>query len=43
MGQFFSFVVADMEATRQKWLDFFEEEKRARGEGRAARGAAAAR
>ncbi|MEU7480992.1 helix-turn-helix domain-containing protein [Lentzea sp. NPDC042327] len=32
MGQFFSFVVVDMEATRQKWLDFFEKKKRARGD-----------
>jgi len=32
MGQFFSFVVVDMEATRKKWLDFFEKEKRARGD-----------
>ncbi|MET9229724.1 helix-turn-helix domain-containing protein [Lentzea sp. NPDC003310] len=32
MGQFFAFVVVDMEATRQKWLDFFEKKKRARGE-----------
>ena len=30
MGQFFSFVVVDMESTRQKWLDFFEKKKRAR-------------
>ncbi|MEV6718402.1 helix-turn-helix domain-containing protein [Lentzea sp. NPDC051208] len=32
MGQFFAFVVVDMEATRDKWLDFFEKKKRARGE-----------
>ncbi|GHH53108.1 GbsR/MarR family transcriptional regulator [Lentzea cavernae] len=32
MGQFFAFVVVDMESTRQKWLDFFEKKKRARGE-----------
>jgi DNA-binding transcriptional ArsR family regulator len=32
MGQFFSFVVVDMEATRKKWLDFFEKKKRARGD-----------
>ncbi|WP_329793764.1 helix-turn-helix domain-containing protein [Lentzea sp. DG1S-22] len=32
MGQFFAFVVVDMEATRQKWLDFFAKKKRARGE-----------
>ncbi|HUQ56207.1 GbsR/MarR family transcriptional regulator [Lentzea sp.] len=32
MGQFFAFVVVDLEATRQKWLDFFEKKKRARGE-----------
>ncbi|MFS8101622.1 helix-turn-helix domain-containing protein [Lentzea alba] len=32
MGQFFAFVVVDMEATRQKWLDFFEKKKRARGD-----------
>ncbi|SDP86238.1 GbsR/MarR family transcriptional regulator [Lentzea jiangxiensis] len=32
MGQFFAFVVVDMEATRQKWLDFFSKKKRARGE-----------
>ena len=39
MGQFFSFVVVDMESTRQKWLDFFEKKKRAREK---ARGDAAA-
>ncbi|MET9634030.1 helix-turn-helix domain-containing protein [Lentzea sp. NPDC006480] len=32
MGQFFSFVVLEMEATRQKWVDFFEKKKRARGD-----------
>ena len=31
MGQFFAFVVVDMETTRQKWLDFFGKKKRARG------------
>jgi hypothetical protein len=30
MGQFFAFVVVDMESTRKKWLDFFEKKKRAR-------------
>lgn len=32
MGQFFAFVVVDMESTRKKWLDFFEKKKRARGD-----------
>ncbi|KJK53342.1 hypothetical protein UK23_01070 [Lentzea aerocolonigenes] len=32
MGQFFAFVVTDMESTRKKWLEFFEKKKRARGE-----------
>jgi DNA-binding transcriptional ArsR family regulator len=32
MGEFFAFVVVDMESTRQKWLDFFEKKKRARGD-----------
>ncbi|MDT7786721.1 MAG: hypothetical protein QOF58_5140 [Pseudonocardiales bacterium] len=32
MGQFFAFVVVDMESTRKKWLDFFEKKKKARGD-----------
>ena len=32
MGQFFSMVVVDMESTRQKWLEYFDKKKRARGE-----------
>ncbi|MGW6447973.1 helix-turn-helix domain-containing protein [Lentzea sp. NPDC055074] len=32
MGQFFAFVVVDMDATREKWLAYFEKKKRARGE-----------
>ncbi len=39
MGQFFSFVVVDMETTRRKWLDYFEKKKNAREK---ARGDAAA-
>ncbi|SEQ69589.1 MarR family protein [Lentzea xinjiangensis] len=32
MGQFFAFVVVDMESTQRKWLDFFEKKKRARAD-----------
>ncbi|MEU0879724.1 helix-turn-helix domain-containing protein [Lentzea sp. NPDC005914] len=28
MGQFFAFVVVDMESTQKKWLDFFEKKKK---------------
>ncbi|GAB2839440.1 GbsR/MarR family transcriptional regulator [Lentzea nigeriaca] len=36
MGQFFAFVVVDMESTRKKWLDFFEKKKAEREKARKA-------